>query len=55
VPKFSSEDTRVTIDIAPRGAGCELTLTHEGVLPDYAKGTESGWGTIPGQLAAALS
>src|SRR5436305_647957 len=33
VPKFSTERTHVTIDIAPTGdGGAELTLTHEGVL-----------------------
>lgn len=46
VPKFSAESTRVAIDIVPLESGCELTLTHEGVLPDYASRTESGWGMI---------
>jgi uncharacterized protein YndB with AHSA1/START domain len=43
VPKFSPEMTTVTISIAPQGKGCELTLTHEGVLPDWAEATEQGW------------
>jgi uncharacterized protein YndB with AHSA1/START domain len=55
VPKFSLVSTRVTIDIVPLGDGCELTLTHEGVLPDYASRTESGWGGILGGLAATLT
>jgi uncharacterized protein YndB with AHSA1/START domain len=55
VPKFSLLSTRVTIDITPSGDGCELTLTHEGVLPDYATRTESGWGGILEALAATLT
>ncbi len=55
VPKFSSIATRVTIDIVPAGRGCELTLTHEGVLPDYAERTGSGWTTILSNLASVIS
>ena len=55
VPKFSAESTRVTIDIVPSGTGCELTLTHEGVLPDYVTRTESGWTKILAELEATLS
>jgi uncharacterized protein YndB with AHSA1/START domain len=51
VPKYSSETTRVIIDILPRDTGCELTLTHEGVLPEYADRTERGWTDILGRLA----
>lgn len=54
VPKYSAELTRVTIEIVPTGAGCELTLTHEGVLPDYASGTETGWTGILDALAGML-
>lgn len=46
VPRYSSESTRVTIEIVPLGAGCELCLTHEGVLPNFADRTEEGWGDI---------
>lgn len=46
VPHFSKEITRVAVDITPVGTGCELTLTHEGVLPDWASRTESGWKMI---------
>src|SRR5258708_4243484 len=53
VPKFSAQSTRVTIDIVPAAAGCPLTLTHEGVLPDYAGPTEEGWTGILYRLAAA--
>jgi len=51
-PKFSSASTRVSIDIVPLESGCELTLTHEGVLPDYVTRTEAGWGMILDNLAA---
>jgi len=55
VPKFSAEKTRVTIDLAPQGAGAALTLTHAGVLPDWASRTETGWGMILDGLAASLA
>ena len=54
VPKFSAQRTRVTIEIAPRGSGCELTLTHEDVLPDWAGRTEAGWTMLLDALAATL-
>jgi uncharacterized protein YndB with AHSA1/START domain len=42
VPGFPA--TRVTIDIVEStGGGCDLTLTHGGVLPDYADPTRQGW------------
>jgi uncharacterized protein YndB with AHSA1/START domain len=55
VPKYSSEATRVCIDIMPRETGCELTLTHEGVLPDYADRTQAGWTEILARLATVLA
>jgi uncharacterized protein YndB with AHSA1/START domain len=55
VPKYSAETTRVCIDIVPRETGCELTLTHEGVLPEYADRTKGGWTEILGRLAADLA
>jgi len=54
VPKFSAEQTRVTIDIVPAGTGCALTLTHEGVLPNYADRSEAGWTGILGALGRLL-
>lgn len=54
VPKYSKESTRVTIEIVPEGSGCVLTLTHEGVLPEWAKPTEGGWTGILSGLAAQL-
>lgn len=54
VEKYMEGATRVTIEIAPAGAGCELTLTHEGVWRDYAERTEGGWSRILEGLARAL-
>lgn len=50
VPQFDPRMTTVTIGIVPSGGGCELTLTHEGVPPEWAEKTSEGWGKI---LAAA--
>lgn len=55
VPKYSSESTRVTVEIVPRGPACELTLTHEGVLPDYRERTVQGWTGILARLAEILA
>lgn len=35
--------TRVTAEISPRKAGCELALTHEDVPPERAGETEARW------------
>ncbi len=47
--------TRVTVDIKAHGARCELTLTHEGVWPDYRERVTSGWTMVLGHLAEVLS
>ena len=52
VPKYSSLVTQVTIEIVPLDSGCELTLTHEGVLPEYAERGVEGWSGILAGLAA---
>ena len=54
VPKFSRQKTRVTIDIAATASGCDLTLTHDGVLPEYIERTKGGWAAILGALATEL-
>jgi uncharacterized protein YndB with AHSA1/START domain len=54
VPMYSAEYTRVTLDITPDGEGCHLTLTHEGVLPEWAEGTAGGWTMILEGLDKAL-
>ncbi|RDI99925.1 SRPBCC domain-containing protein [Dyella solisilvae] len=54
VPRYSTAHTRVSIDITPWGAGCELVLTHEEVLPEWAEATQRGWGDILGRLDESL-
>lgn len=54
VPKFSNEMTRVTVDIVPLESGCQLTLTHEDVPPDWVSRTEEGWVMILNALAKTL-
>lgn len=54
VPKYSATATRVTVDIVPLGTGCELTLFHENVDPEWASRTEEGWGKILKGLARSL-
>jgi uncharacterized protein YndB with AHSA1/START domain len=51
---FSAERTRVTIDIAPEGDGSRLTLTHDGVWPDWADKTRHGWSMVLEGLARTL-
>jgi hypothetical protein len=55
VPKYSPIHTQVAIDIVPAGEGCDLTLVHQGVLPEYEDRTESGWVAILDALAAELA
>ena len=52
---FSAERTRVTIDIEPAGDGSLLTLTHDGVWPDWADKTRMGWTMILDGLERSLT
>jgi uncharacterized protein YndB with AHSA1/START domain len=54
VQKFSAQFTLVSIDLVPSGRGCDLTLTHEHVLPEWAERTHEGWGAILSALAKSL-
>jgi uncharacterized protein YndB with AHSA1/START domain len=54
VPKYSKLSSTVSIDIAPIGTGCGLTLTHDGVLAEYASRTQEGWGKLLAALATTL-
>ena len=46
VPKYSSQATRVTIEIVPLGSSSEVTLTHDGVPLEFAEATQGGWSAI---------
>jgi uncharacterized protein YndB with AHSA1/START domain len=54
VPKYSDVTTRVSIDIVAFASGCELTLTHEGVLSEWVSRGESGWNMILDNLSKTL-
>lgn len=56
--EHDSDDVgRVTVEIVPLDAGCELTLTHEmdARWEAYADRTRDGWAGIVAGLAAALA
>jgi uncharacterized protein YndB with AHSA1/START domain len=55
VPKFSAQMTRVSIDLIPTPTGCELTLTHEGVLPEWLDRSREGWEKIIDGLSTHLA
>ncbi|GAM97548.1 glutathione S-transferase-related transmembrane protein [alpha proteobacterium U9-1i] len=50
----SEPTTRVTVDFAPLEAGCELTLTHEGVWAGYEERTAQGWVMILDNLSRSV-
>ena len=54
VPKYSSVVTTVRLDFAPVAAGCELSLVHEKVLPEWASQTEQGWRELLARLDTLL-
>jgi uncharacterized protein YndB with AHSA1/START domain len=54
VPQYDPAYTRVTLEFAAVDGGCEVTLTHEGVPPEYAEQTPKGWEMILANLEAAL-
>lgn len=55
VPKYDATMTTVALDFKPVDGGCELTLTHEGVLEEYAENTPKGWTMILDSLDRALA
>jgi uncharacterized protein YndB with AHSA1/START domain len=55
VPQYDPAFTTVTLDFKPVDGGAELTLTHEGVAPEWAEGTPKGWEMILGGLEKLLS
>jgi uncharacterized protein YndB with AHSA1/START domain len=54
LPYFSPDSDHLTVEIAPAGAGCILTLIHEGPPPDYQSPIERGWAEMFDDLAATL-
>jgi uncharacterized protein YndB with AHSA1/START domain len=55
VPKYSKLVARVSIDLEPLPSGCQLTLTNEGVPPEWFEPTREGWGKIFDSLAAQVA
>ena len=54
VPQYAPDFTRVAVAIAPLEGGCELILSHDGVLPAYQEPTKGGWTKILDGLANSL-
>ena len=54
MPQFAPDIDRIVVEFAPDGVGCILTLTQEGLPPDYKEATAEGWGKMFDMLAAAL-
>jgi uncharacterized protein YndB with AHSA1/START domain len=54
VPKYSSVETRVTVDLTVTPPGCELELRHDNVLHEWAASTEQGWRDLLTRLDALL-
>ena len=54
VPRFEPGFTRVTVEIAPDGDGCILTLTNDDVPADWAESNHEGWTMILSSLEREL-
>jgi uncharacterized protein YndB with AHSA1/START domain len=55
VRKYSTAISRVSIDIAPVAGGCLLTLTNEGMPPEYVDATRQGWTDLMDRLETVLA
>jgi uncharacterized protein YndB with AHSA1/START domain len=55
VPQYDPGVTRVAVDFAEAPGGCDVTLTHTDVLPEYEDRTRQGWGMILEGLGKALA
>jgi uncharacterized protein YndB with AHSA1/START domain len=54
VPQYDPQKTTVRLEFEPTEGGCKVTLTHEGVLPEWKERTVHGWKMILDALDAAL-
>ena len=54
VPQYASISTKVEIDVFDVNDGCELTLKHSGVLPEYREKTKEGWAKMLMELSHIL-
>lgn len=56
VEKYSNDQSKVSIEITPRGAGCEVTLSQS--LPkhyaEHLQRVEQGWGAILDHAATVV-
>jgi uncharacterized protein YndB with AHSA1/START domain len=55
VPQFDPKETTVALDFRAVAGGCEVTLTHTDVLPEWREPTVQGWTMILGSLQRALA
>ena len=58
VPRFSSEPSRIQVELAPAASSpgtTLLTLLHEGVFAEFAGRTEEGWASILEGLERSLA
>jgi uncharacterized protein YndB with AHSA1/START domain len=55
VPRYSKDLTRVTIQMAAAGSGTQVSLTQDGVPPDYEAQTRAGWSAILEAIAAVAT
>jgi uncharacterized protein YndB with AHSA1/START domain len=55
VPQFDPAMTRVELDFVAKDSGCELTLTHYDVPPEWQARTNEGWTMLLGNLEKVIS
>ncbi|HET7456513.1 MAG TPA: SRPBCC family protein [Gemmatimonadaceae bacterium] len=54
VPRYSSQRTRIEVEIEPHGTGCVLTLAQDGVPPEMESRTVAGWSGVLDALARTI-
>lgn len=56
VPKYSKDQSRVTVEITPRGSGCTLTLTQEmpAAYAEFKDRSAQGWAMMLSNLDECL-